>query len=257
MKTILPNFYNFKRKRAHLQIFATILVTGIVFLTYAPPASSDKLNSTNYSMDGAFGSFGENKSSTNYKLSDTGGVLAAGPGTSTNYIMGQGFQYWNLLGNRLQLTISSTTIAFGTLTAATPVTNSHDLTVTSDAPSGYQVTAQETSRFANLTYVGVYIPDTVGDASTITETISGAWTSASVYGFGYTLADVVGTDAVFTTGYKQFADAQVPESPVTVMSNVGTVSNKQVTVSYKVNVSGTQQPGSYETKVTYIITGTY
>lgn len=222
-----------------------------------PPAGSGKLTSTSYAMDGAFGSFGENKSSTNYRLSDTGGVLAAGPGTSTSYSLGSGFQYWNLSANRLQLTISLTTIAFGQLTAGTPATGSHDLTVISDAPSGYQVTAQETTRLANLNYAGVYIPDTTGDAGTITETTSGAWTSNSIYGFGYTLANVTGTDAAFTSGYKQFADASAPENPVVVMSNGGTAPNKQVTVSYKVNVSSAQQPGSYETKVTYIISGTY
>lgn len=224
-----------------------------------PPAGSGKLVSTNYEMDGAFGSFGDRKSSTNYRLTDTGGVLAAGAGTSTNYKLGQGFQYWNITNNRLELTISSTTIAFGTLTPGTPATGNHDLTVISDAPSGYQVTAQETSRLANLTYAGKYIPDTTGDSGTITHTTTGAWTSNSIYGFGYTLANVVGTDAAFTSGsgYRNFADATTPEDPVAVMSKGSATSSSQVTVTYKVNASGTQEPGSYETKITYIISGTY
>ena len=231
--------------------------------TADPPPSggggSGKLTSTNFQMDGAFGSFGENKSSTNYKLSDTGGLLAAGPGSSTNYKLGSGFPNWIVTSNRLELTISATTIPFGTLTPGTPATGNHDLTVISDAPSGYQVTAQETTRLANLNYAGVYIPDTIGDSSTITHTVTGAWTSNSIYGFGYTLANVVGTDAAFTSGsgYRNFADASAPENPVAVMTKGSATSSSQVTVTYKVNVDAAQQPGSYETKVTYIISGTY
>lgn len=222
-----------------------------------PPAGSGKLVSTNFEMDGAFGSFGDRKSSTNYTLTDTGGVLAAGPGESTNYDLGAGFQYWNIGSNRLELTISSTTIAFGTLTANTPATNNHNLQVVSDAPGGYQVTAQEVTRLANLNYPGFYIPDVLGDASNITHTSAGAWTSSTTYGFGYTLANVTGTDAAFTSNYRHFADLAFAESPVAVMSNAGTTNNSEITVTYKVNISPAQEPGSYETKVTYILTGTY
>ena len=222
-----------------------------------PPAGSGKLTSTNFEMDGAFGSFGDRKTSTNYTLTDTGGVLAAGPGDSTNYDLGAGFQYWNIGSNRLELTISSTTIAFGTLTANTPATDNHNLQVVSDAPGGYQVTAQEVTRLANLNYPGFYIPDVLGDSSNITHTSAGAWTSSTTYGFGYTLANVTGTDAAFTANYRHFADLAFAESPVAVMSNVGTTNNSEITVTYKVNISPAQEPGSYETKVTYILTGTY
>ncbi len=223
----------------------------------APPAGSGKLVSTNFEMDGAFGSFGDRKSSTNYTLTDTGGVLAAGPGESTNYDLGSGFQYWNIGSNRLELTISSTTIAFGTLTPGTPATNNHNLQVVSDAPGGYQVTAQEVTRLANINYAGFYIPDVLGDASNITHTSAGAWSSGTTYGFGYTLANVTGTDAAFTSNYRHFADLAFAESPVAVMSNVGTTNDSEITVTYKVNVSAAQEAGNYETKVTYILTGTY
>ncbi len=222
-----------------------------------PPAGSGKLTSTNFEMDGAFGSFGDRKTSTNYTLTDTGGVLAAGPGESTNYDLGSGFQYWNIGSNRLELTISSTTIAFGTLTPGSPSTGNHNLQVVSDAPGGYQVTAQEVTRLANTSYAGFYIPDTLGDSGTITHTTAAAWTSNSIYGFGYTLANVTGTDAAFTSNYRHFADLAFAENPVAVMSNAGTTSDSEITVTYKVNVSAAQEAGNYETKVTYILTGIY
>ena len=74
---------------------------------------------------------------------------------------------------------------------------------------------------------------------------------------GYTLSNITGTDAVFTSGYRSFADESCVESPVVVMSRNGVTSTSEVQVGYKVNISNVQESGQYQNVVTYVATGTF
>jgi hypothetical protein len=126
------------------------------------------------------------------------------------------------------------------------------LQVTTNASNGYAVTASEDGPLTSGTYT---IPDVLGDASDITETLSGAWTLPTTYGFGYTLTDVSGTSAAFTSGYKHFADTGVAETPQDVMTNTGPASADAVDVGYKINIGPAQVEGAYANTLTYIATG--
>jgi photosystem II stability/assembly factor-like uncharacterized protein len=149
-------------------------------------------------------------------------------------------------------TITDASISFGTLDPNTPKTGSHTLQVTTNAASGYQVTAAEDTP---LTFGGYTIPDVTGDTGSITETATGDWDLATTYGFGYTLADVSGTAAAFTTGYKQFADTSAAELPQDVMGATAPVIADAVALTYKLNIGPSQVEGTYANTVTYIATG--
>ena len=148
--------------------------------------------------------------------------------------------------------VDGSSIDFGTLAPNTPKAGSHGLQVTTNASNGYQVTAEEDTPLTFGTYT---IPDVIGDAGSITETQTGVWDLSTTYGFGYTLADVTGASAAFTSDYKQFADTGSGESPQDVMSALGPVTADAVDLSYKLNIGPAQVEGAYANTITYIATG--
>ncbi len=135
-------------------------------------------------------------------------------------------------------TVSATAIDFGTLAPDTPKTGTHVLSVTTNSASGYMVTAAENHPLTSGTN---QIPDVLGDDGSITDLVSGPWSLAATYGFGFTLT---GADAAFTGNYRHFADATAGEASVAVMSNAGAVAASEVHVGYKVNIGSTQPNGS-------------
>lgn len=152
--------------------------------------------------------------------------------------------------------VTESSISFGTLLPDDPTAGSHYLSVTTNAASGYTVTAAEA---APLTSGTDAIPNVMGDDGTITHSTAGPWTSSTTYGFGYTLENENGSDAVFTfaSGYKAFADFSAGEVPQAVMSAAGPVTGSLVELVYRVNIAPTQPQGAYSTTVTYVATGTF
>jgi len=150
--------------------------------------------------------------------------------------------------------VTNSAIDFGTLASNTPKTGSQRLSVSTNATGGYNVTADEDHALQSGTNT---ISDVIGDDSTITQIVAGPWELATTYGFGYTLANSSGSDAYFTTNYKQFADKSATETEQEVMGNAGPVTNSQVNVTYKLNIGPTQPAGTYQNTVTYIATGNF
>lgn len=148
-------------------------------------------------------------------------------------------------------TVSDTGVNFGMLTPHIPVTASHVLTITTNAVGGYFVTGEEDHAMTSGLDV---IPDVSGDTGTATHAIADAWALADTYGFGYTLA---GTDAAFTSDYKQFADVSTGDPAQSIMSNSGPVTGSLVEVIYKINVDTNQPAGIYGNTITYLATGNF
>lgn len=205
---------------------------------------------------GNFNFLGGSTSSASYNLHETGGEVGIGQSDSASYTVKSGFEYVRTL-IPFSFTISQNNINFGTLTPQTFYTDTVSLTVTSGSAFGYKVTSVEDHQLENQDYAGVYIYDTVGDSANITPSTQGTWVNTNTYGLGYSLANITGTDAAFTSGYRAFSDASVAESPVIVMSNAGAVPESEVLVTYKVNSSPGQQNGNYQNIVTYTMTATF
>lgn len=180
-------------------------------------------------------------------------------------------------------TITSTynTIPFGTLALNTFKTLAHDLEVSTNASSGYAVTAIANDQMGlnGNTCTGDggigdnCIPDTLCDGGSCSHTTFDDWETNTNNGFGYSLDSSDGTDAAFEwdaasgacdgTGTdfcaKQFADDEdsTPQDPQTVMSNIGPVNSKNVYVCYRISVGATQPAGFYYNKITYVATPTF
>jgi hypothetical protein len=159
------------------------------------------------------------------------------------------------------------------------------LTVSTNASSGYVVTTQENDQMGragstgtavtcsstapstgDYTFTGTNycIRDTVCTVSTCSESTSGDWTSASNYGLGYTEASQTGTAAPFfyneltrTLSAKQFADIQGGESAQTAMTTTSPVSGDSIYVCYILSLSGSQPAGYYYNYVQYTATATF
>jgi len=212
-----------------------------------------KIDFANLNMGGAA------PSGSGKKLTFTTGQTAPGLYTGTNYKVRAGFQYvYTIIPFRFS--ISQTQIDFGTLTPTNPVTRTNTLTISNGSANGYQVTAFENHQLLNPAN-GMTIPDTTCDNGLCTETTSAQWTNTLTYGFGYRCDNVTGSDCAtgFTNSnyYKQFADSSLNEAPQSVMSGTNVGRSKQVQITYKVNISGTQPAGTYTNTITYVATPTF
>ena len=153
----------------------------------------------------------------------------------------------------LNLAISNTSINFGTITPGEPLVRTNTISITS--PSGYEIIASENNPLKNSG--GISIPDTTCDAGNCTQSTSALWLSPLTYGFGYrcdNLASSTDCSSSFNQGnyYMQFANTQGSETPQVVMSNTGSVANSQGQITYKLNISSSQVPGSYQNVIQYL-----
>lgn len=194
-------------------------------------------------------------SSTNFGIDSTIGQTVAGLFSSTGYRVKSGFQYIHSI-IPFSFQISKLAIPFGTLVPGTPKTDSHTLKVSAGGAGGYQVKAFESSPLKTFDNSST-IADTSCDSSCDEET-AGEWTQDTKYGFGFNVSgDDVPND--FTNGdfYRQFADISSAEIPQVVMSSIYVGRSRQALVTYKVNISGIQEAGTYSNIITYIAIPTY
>ncbi|QQG41607.1 MAG: hypothetical protein HYV90_05645 [Candidatus Woesebacteria bacterium] len=225
-------------------------------LFVAPVLAQAEINSPNYIIQMPNLNSGAGlPTSSNYKVSSTIGQNAAGLFSSAGFRVKSGFQYiYSIIP--FSFTVSSTSINFGHLVALTPSTATNTLTVSSGGAGGYQVKASENNPL-KIGSTGTTIADTSCD-STCSETTAGVWTSSSRYGFGFNMSgDDIPADFTNSTYYRQFADRASAESPQVVMSSIYVGTNRQSTVTYKVNISGVQQSGIYNNIITYTAIPSY
>lgn len=154
------------------------------------------------------------------------------------------------------------------------------LTVTTNAPTGYTVYAQENDQMgkdgnvctgyaSGSDYVypsgSLCIRDANcggGAYSTCTHLVSAEWAGTpNGYGFGFSLQNVPvtgGTDATFlynesarTFSARQFSDIENASAAASLMSNTGPVSGSSVYVCYRIHIPAMQPAGYYFNKIRY------
>lgn len=250
-KTVLKLIARFPTKKF---VIATLVTAGL--FSQSVSSFAERMTSDEYVID--FGNFnvtsGE-KTSSNYKVTDTIGQIAPGEYDGTGYVVKAGFQYIYPFRS-LSLKISKITIDLGTLTSGSFNTDSHTLIVDTNGAGGYAVRAFEIHPL-RLQSGSATIRDTLCD-STCDENTAASWTNASNYGFGFNMSgNDIPADFVSTSYFRQFADLSNSETAKTVMSGTGLSINRNATVTYKAAPEGTQAAGTYETLVTYQLIATY
>lgn len=163
---------------------------------------------------------------------------------------------------------TSSTVPFGTLTTTNTFYKAcQDLSVSTNATNGYNVTEEEST---NLRTGGaVNIPDTTCDGASCSDTTFGAWATATNNGLGHACRNLVnaactaGYDSGGNFRYRQFAckgtnvecdPGTGAETQQTIMSSAGPASGDSSRVHYKISVVPAQQSGDYTTFVTYVTT---
>ncbi len=146
------------------------------------------------------------------------------------------------------------------------------ITVSTNAVSGYTVRIDENDQMgrngnvctgANAGEAQNCIRDTTCNTS-CSESTSDDWTSTTSYGFGYSLQNVSGSDAIFlynessrTFSARQIPDLEAGETAQTIMSRNTPAASSQVRVCYRLNISTTQPAGYYFNKVRFTASATF
>jgi hypothetical protein len=217
-------------------------------------ARADSMSNANYIIDmGSFNATSGKASNSNYKVATTVGETGPGLYTGKNYKVKNGFEYIYPTSSAFSFSLSETLIDFGILSATNPVTRTTTLTVNNPSVA-YKVIGYEDHPL--LAGSGARINDATCDNGSCTEITAALWSNTLTYGFGFRCDNIAGTDC--ETGfkssddYKQFADISKKDSPQPVMTGMVSGGKRQSKVTYKVNISGTQQPGTYTNSITYI-----
>ncbi len=218
---------------------------SIAVFVLAATSAHARMSSANYQINAdvisAGGTLG---TSANYTLHDTIGESAAiGVGSSTNYILKDGF--WQTVNTYVHFSVDSATVNFGTLTPGTPVTGSSALSVTTDAWNGYTLTIEQNHNMRHANGTDEIAPH----AGTIGAPL--VWSAPNNMGLGFTVSAGTQVESKWGGGTKY---AAIPDSATAFHTKVGYRSSADVTtVGYKLDVPGTQRSGHYENIVTFTV----
>ncbi|KKS64327.1 MAG: hypothetical protein UV32_C0017G0007 [Candidatus Collierbacteria bacterium GW2011_GWF2_42_51] len=149
--------------------------------------------------------------------------------------------------------ISDLDINFGSLVPGIPSLLSNTLTVTTGSAFGYAVKAIEDHPLRRSDGVTT-IPDTSCDLATpCLQADANVWGDNARFGFGYNMSgtDVNIADFVNSTYYRPFPVENI-DQPAIVMSKGGIATSSAATVTYKVNISGSQAAGTYQNAIQFI-----
>lgn len=171
-------------------------------------------------------------------------------------------------GTATDVTTTALSVPFGTMSLNTFKNLAHQLTVNTNASSGYVVTASENDQLGKDGGTTPFIPDSLGNGGAMTESSSAEWTTSTINGFGFSIQNVNAASVPFqyttATGNcsgtycaRQFADVFGSETPQTIMSSTTVANAENAYVCYRLGVGATQAAGDYENQITYTATGTF
>ena len=230
-----------------------ILISISLYTAYCilyTPAQALTMSSDSYEIQmGNLNMGAGRKDSENYALTDTMGQIAPGQYGETGFIVLAGFQYISSI-IPFTFTISDLSIDFGSLTVDYFNEQTNSLTISNGSARGYEVTVlankQLTSQSANT------IPKTTCGDPVCTISNAQPWTSTDYYGFGFNVdGDEKASDFTDSTYFRPFPDENSGDSDQKVMEGTVVGTNKQVDITYRINISALQAAGDYENFLTF------
>ncbi|MBI2613463.1 MAG: hypothetical protein HYW62_01725 [Candidatus Levybacteria bacterium] len=219
---------------------------------FLPTASAQTMSNKDYKvkMQG-FNSISGTTTNTDYKVRSTVGDLSPVVSEGVNFKIRSGIE--NIDSTlAFSISLSSDLIDFGSLSPTNPIVRTANLNIYSLPAYGYSVLAFENHP---LQSENTTIPNTTCDDGQCSEENAREWTNTLTYGLGYRCDNVIGFDCNSSFAkpnfYKHFADHSNGQSEQSMMSGIGS-KNKDVRISYKVNIPGNQAEGIYTNIITYI-----
>lgn len=166
-------------------------------------------------------------------------------------------------GVSTDVTTTATSVPFGAMTLNSFKTLAQDLTVSTNASSGYAVTAAENDELGLGGATTPFIPDTSCDSGPCTISSAQDWNTATNNGFGYSLENVDAAiipfeyDTAGTFDARPFANLVDGDTPTTIFNSTAVANAENAYVCYRLSVGATQAAGDYENQITYTATGTF
>jgi hypothetical protein len=166
-------------------------------------------------------------------------------------------------GVSTDVTTTATAVPFGLMILNSFKTLAHNLTVSTNASSGYVVTAAENDELGKDGATTPFIPDTSCDSGPCTISSEEDWNTATNNGFGYSIENVDAASVPFeydtagTFDARPFANTVDGDSPQTIFSSTTVANSENAYVCYRLSVGATQAAGDYENQITYTATGTF
>jgi hypothetical protein len=217
-------------------IFCFIVLHSALYTLHLQPAHAASMSNDQYTID---------KRSVNIQPFVPQPPPAKQVASHKPYASGTNYTIETNKPDAFSFGTSAEMMDFGTVTATNPVIRALFLSVISQ--ESYQILLAEDHPLK--TSGKLTIPDTTCDNGACSEITGALWANALTYGFGYHLR---GPEDI----YKQFADSSRNEAFQRVFEGENSHGNQQ-SLTYKVNVSGTQDPGNYTNTVTIIATPDY
>jgi len=168
----------------------------------------------------------------------------------------------------LDVTTTPTTVPFGELSIAAFTEAAHSLSVSTNALSGYAVTAQMNDNLGkngkacdDSSFPSDCIPDP--NVSGMTYSVGQAWASTTNKGFAHTVTKVEGgassaADTEYAgSKYRHFPDMSNLEPAQPIFSSSTVADSEIYHVCYKAVISSSQPAGDYENTVIYTATATF
>ncbi len=162
-------------------------------------------------------------------------------------------------------TNSPLAVPFGSLSLNAFKDASHQLSVSTNASSGYSVTAIEDDELGKDGATTPFIPDTTCDSGSCAfdDGTGSDWDTATNNGFGYSIDNNDASSVPFEYNSVgnfdalPFANNADGESPVELMSSTGVADDQDIYMCYRISIGATQEAGDYENIVTYTATATF
>lgn len=240
-----------------MKILSLLLVACYLLLVTPPKAAAQTMSNKEYILKTqSLNSVSGVTSNEDYQLRSSSGELGTEGAEGVNFKVRTGFE--NAQSTLpFSVSLSSDVIDFGSLSPTNSIVRTVDLGVYSLGTLGYSVIAFENHPLQSdpSTGSGQVIPDTTCDNGDCSSEKAGIWINTLTYGFGYRCDNITGTDCDKSFSnpkfYKHFADNSNGQSPQSLMSGIGS-KNKDIRMSYKVNIGGNQAQGIYSNIITYI-----
>lgn len=225
----------------------------LILFSFTSDALAQTLSNSQYKLQlGNFNVSSANLTGNGTKLNYALGQSSYGIYKGTNYTVIAGFPS-STGAIVFSFSISPTLIDFGTISPTNPITRTNTLTVSNGSANGFSVTVTQDHPLKSAN--GALIPDTSCDNGSCSASKADIWTNTLTYGFGYrcdpsATGQANDCNSSFLAGnvYKPFSS-----SSQTIMTGT-TGRNRQSKITYKLNVSGSQEPGTYGNILTYIAT---
>jgi len=246
------NLYLFRnKKKAIYLLFTTFYLLPVasylsLIISIPPPVFADEITNGNYSLD--VGTIDTNPQPTTKPPQQVLGSQSPKPEFTT------GPNYTVITPqDSFAIKLSQNLIDYGLLSSTNPVIRTSEISVI-NPHFGSEVLTYENQPLQSSKKDT--IQNTTCDNGECSPTIAALWTNTLTFGFVYRCDsnDVTACDPQFSTSnyFKQYPQDSLNQPFEPVITSNEHVSHTDATITYKVNISGTQKVAGYYNSITYL-----